>query len=234
MDLIFITECRFYKTQNGKYYADDMSYNHELWKRYLNNFEKVNVIARVFESNEVFDESLLVDTVNFLPIIGFDNIGSFLKNLSVVRKQIKKYLDSSSVTIVRGAGPLGYISSVLCRKNNIKYGIEVIGDPYDVYAPGVIQHPLRPILRKLFTYFQVNAVKHADAVIYVTKHSLQRRYPASKKAFSTFASDVFIDSSNLLKAPRKFKVGKIINLISIYDCSAAGQYLLVLFRLQLK
>ena len=215
MDLIFITECRFYKTQSGKYYADDMSYNNELWKRYLNNFEKVNVIARVFESNEVFDESLLVDTVNFLPIIGFDNIGSFLKNLSVVRKQIKKYLDSSSVTIVRGAGPLGYISSVLCRKNNIKYGIEVIGDPYDVYAPGVIQHPLRPILRKLFTYFQVNAVKHADAVIYVTKHSLQRRYPASKKAFSTFASDVFIDSSNLLKAPRKFKVGKIINLISI-------------------
>lgn len=215
MNLIFVTECRFYLAADGKHYADDMSYNNELWKRYLKSFDEIYVIARVFESEEVYDETLLVNNVTFYPIVGFDNILSFAKNISSIKKQIKQYLNPELVTIIRGAGPLGYIASLLCAKKKIKYGIEVIGDPYDVYAPGVVKHPLRPMLRLLFTYFQKKAVKNANAVIYVTKESLQRRYRASTNVFSTFASDVFIDTTSSVDEPKKFEVGKRLELISI-------------------
>ena len=215
MNLIFITEARFYKTHEGNYYADDMSYNNSLWNRYLKEFDKVYVIARVFPSNAVFDAAFRVDNVLFLPLPAFEDIVSFGKKFFSIKKYLNSYINKGSTVIIRGGGALGYLSSRICKKQNLSYGIEVIGDPYDVFAPRVIQHPLRPILRYLFTYIQKKVVREAAAVIYVTKYALQRRYPTSEKAFSTYASDVFLDGTNAVLEPKKLQSSKIINLISI-------------------
>ncbi|OJX49486.1 glycosyltransferase family 4 protein [Flavobacterium sp. 38-13] len=216
MDLTFVTECRFYKTPDGKYYADDMSYTNSLWERYLKEFDNINVIARVFETSEKFDESFLVDNVNFCPIHPFDSIFSFAKNRSKVKKGLRKYLSKDTVTIIRGAGPLGYMATGICKQQKINFGIEIIGDPYEVYAPGVVTHPLRPVLRKLFTDFQKKAVRRASAVIYVTKYSLQKRYPALSGVYTTFASDVFLNEKKIATQHKKISIenGKP-NLISI-------------------
>ena len=215
MNLIFITEARFYITHNGNYYADDMSYNNFLWNRYLNEFNEVYVVARVFNSTAVFDESFRVDNVRFLSLPAFEDIISFGKNYFSIKKKMNSYINKDSTIIIRGGGALGYLSSRICKKQNLSYGIEVIGDPYDVFAPRVIQHPLRPILRYLFTYIQKKVVREAAAVIYVTKYALQRRYPTSEKAYSTYASDVFLDGTNAVLEPKKLQSSKIINLISI-------------------
>lgn len=215
MDLTFVTECRFYKTSEGKYYADDMSYTNILWQRYLREFDTINVVARVFETREKFDESFLVDNVKFCPIYPFDAIPSFMKHIFIIKKDLNKFLTNKNITIIRGAGPLGFMASRICVKEKIKFGIEVIGDPFDVYAPGVIRHPLRPVLRKLFTYFQKKAVKEAAAVIYVTKNALQKRYPGSKKAYITFASDVFLNIEKSVSEHKKLEAKNVLNLISI-------------------
>ncbi|TDE29158.1 glycosyltransferase [Flavobacterium ranwuense] len=215
MDLIFVTEARFYKTHEGNYYADDMSYNNLLWNRYLKEFDKVYVIARVFNSTSAFDESFYVDNVHFLPLPAFEDIISYGKNFFSIKKYLNSYIKKDSTIIIRGGGALGYTASRICKKQNLPYGVEVIGDPYEVFAPGVIRHPLRIVLRYLFTYIQEKVVKEAVAVIYVTKYALQKRYPASEKAFTTYASDVFLDSSNLVLEPKKLQSFKEINLISI-------------------
>ncbi|MDN3709011.1 glycosyltransferase family 4 protein [Myroides ceti] len=50
-------------------------------------------------------------------------------------------------------------------------------------------------------------------MIYVTKHTLQKRYPANDKAFSTFASDVFIE--NRINSVKKYPQNKTIKLLCI-------------------
>lgn len=215
MNLIFITEARFYITHNGNYYADDMSYNNFLWNRYLNEFNEVYVVARVFNSTAAFDESFRVDNVRFLSLPAFEDIISFGKNYFSIKKKMNSYINKDSTIIIRGGGALGYTASRICKKKNLFYGIEVIGDPYEVFAPGVIRHPLRIVLRYFFTYIQKKVVKGAVAGIYVTRNALQKRYPTSEKAFVSYASDVFLDDANPILEPKKLKVFKEINLISI-------------------
>ncbi|WP_284461724.1 glycosyltransferase [Chryseobacterium sp.] len=200
MELYFITDARFFKASNGKYYAGEMSFNNTLWHRYLKEFDKVYVIARVFDLIDEIPDEHLVDNVEILPIERFDNAFEFLKKRSVIKEQMDHYLlDSQRSVIIRGAGTVGYLASQICFKKNIPYGIEVIGDPFDVFAPGVIKHPLRPLFRYLFVEHQKKAVYNAAAVLYVTKYALQKRYPSNQRTFSTFASDVFIESDDNLR-----------------------------------
>ena len=37
------------------------------------------------------------------------------------------------------------------RRTKRPYGVEVVGDPYDVFSPNAIKHPLRPFFRWWFT-----------------------------------------------------------------------------------
>lgn len=194
MELYFITDARFHKASNGKYYAGEMSFANSLWQRYLKEFDKVYVIARVFDLVDKVSEDHLVDNVEILPIESFDSAFEFLKKKSTIKKQIDNYLSNShKAIIIRGAGSIGFLASQICIKKKLPYAIEVVGDPYDVFAPGVIKHPLRSIFRYLFTNYQKKAVYNASAVLYVTKNTLQKRYPANEEKFSTFASDVFIE-----------------------------------------
>jgi glycosyltransferase involved in cell wall biosynthesis len=68
--------------------------------------------------------------------------------------------------------------------------LEVVGDPYDVFAPGIIRHPLRPVLRRLFVTRLRHLCRAATAVAYVTEGSLQARYPARPGAVTAVYSSV--------------------------------------------
>src|SRR5690606_31663170 len=98
------------------------------------------------------------------------------------------YNNPNRAYIVKVPGILGSMAAHICKTRGIKYGAEVVGDPHDVFAPGSVNHILRPLLRKIFTYQLRIVVKNASSVLFVTKHQLQKRYPFSPKAFNTYAS----------------------------------------------
>ena len=216
MKLYFITDARFYKTSENNLYSGEVSFNDNLWERYLKSFEEVVIIARVFDSDkDNILESNLITKAKILPIFPFDNVTTFFLKHKVIYNTLLSYLKKERASvIIRGAGSLGSLASKACVKNKIPYGIEVVGDPYDVFAKGVIKHPLRILMRSFFTYAQKRAVENADAVIYVTKYALQKRYPAKPNSFSTFASDVFINT-DLSILPRYKNINTSLKLISI-------------------
>lgn len=195
MSLFFITDARFFQTPNGNIYAGEFSFSNILWERYIKQFSKVYVVGRIFKVNSFKNENHLVSNVTILPITRFETATSFLKNKVKIKSQVDNYFNKyqPQAVIIRGAGSLGYLAAKYCTTKNISYGIEVVGDPYDVFAPGVIKHPLCFLFRRLFTYYQKEAVKNASSVIYVTKDKLQQRYPSNKNAFQTYASDVVIN-----------------------------------------
>jgi glycosyltransferase involved in cell wall biosynthesis len=71
-----------------------------------------------------------------------------------------------------------------------------------VFAPGVVAHPLRPVLRWWLSRRLRRQCRDASCVTYVTRHTLQRRYPARADAFSTSCSDVELPASAFVDAPR--------------------------------
>lgn len=214
-ELFFITDARFLQTPDGKIYSGEFSFSNILWERYIKCFSKVYVIGRVFNIDSFDNENHLVSNVTILPITPFETATSFLKNKIKIKTQVDNYFNKyePQAVIIRGAGSLGYLATKYCTAKNISYGIEVIGDPYDVFAPGVIKHPLRFLFRRLFTYYQKEAVKNALSVIYVTKDKLQQRYPSNKNAFQTYASDVVIN--HCVSKPKLLERSNAFNIICV-------------------
>ncbi|MFK5647480.1 glycosyltransferase family 4 protein [Ornithinimicrobium sp. LYQ121] len=86
------------------------------------------------------------------------------------------------------------------RRLRENYGVEVVGDPWDVFAKGVVGHPLRPLLRFWFASSQWAIVRGACCVAYVTDEYLQKRYPPERGAYSTTYSSVSLPK-DLFKGP---------------------------------
>src|SRR5258708_12511067 len=82
------------------------------------------------------------------------------------------------------------------------FGVEVVGDPFDVFAPGGVRHPLRPLFRRWFTHRLRLVCGRACAAAYVTEQALQRRYPPAPQAFVTHYSSVELPPTAFVKAPR--------------------------------
>ena len=98
------------------------------------------------------------------------------------------------------------ISALLAAERErlrLPYGLEVVGDPYDVFAPGVVGHPLRPLLRQLFARTLRRQCASAAAVSYVTERWLQTRYPARHDAVTGTYSSVDLPPAAYLPQPRR-------------------------------
>jgi glycosyltransferase involved in cell wall biosynthesis len=76
------------------------------------------------------------------------------------------------------------------------FGVEVVGDPYDAFAPGAMNHPLRPLLRWSMVRQLRRQCARASAVAYVTETTLQRRYPCG--AYGVGISDVHLPADAIV------------------------------------
>jgi glycosyltransferase involved in cell wall biosynthesis len=85
------------------------------------------------------------------------------------------------------------------------FGLEVVGDPYEVFSPGSIGHPLRPFLRWWFTRTMKRECGKAAAVAYVTAGALQERYQANGDAFKTSYSSIELLEEAFAAAPRQWE-----------------------------
>jgi glycosyltransferase involved in cell wall biosynthesis len=82
------------------------------------------------------------------------------------------------------------------------FGLEVVNDPFDVFAPGAVKYRLRPFFRWWFTRQLRRQCSRAAGVAYVTETALQQRYP--NQAYSVGMSDVEISNDTILTRPAGF------------------------------
>ena len=202
MKLVFTFEHRFSVTPDGKIWTP-RAYGEFFWRRYLEVFDQVQVVARVGEVMEVPSNYERADseyvTFNLLPC--YIGPAQFLQNIRKIRKRLRvSYTDEASF-IVR-PGVLGTLMLRELQKRDHPYGVETINDPRDAFAPGVIIHPFRPFFRWWFSRNLVNQCAEADATLYVTENALQRRYPCP--GFSIGVSDVSLTEDAIVDVPRRY------------------------------
>lgn len=218
MDLVFVTNARFSRNDKNEIYGIHTSVNRDTLQNYLSIFDKVFVVGRV-ENISDLDTSNAVrvddENIEVLPLPYFIGISGYLRNRKQVKKLLKEYLKINAANIFRIPSSYGRISATVLHKIKKPFGVEVVGDPYDVFAPGTFKHPLRIIIRYLGYFYLKRTTKKASAAIYVTDAALQKRYPVNTGVYKTSASDVILDEDAYAKYSKVLKKKQNYNIISV-------------------
>lgn len=218
MDLIFATNARFSKTENGNIYGYHTALNYNSFTHYLKIYDKVKIIARVENvKNKTFDESIRVnlENVEVLEVPYFIGPAQYFRKLFQIKKAIRNFLNSDDAIICRIPGTLGKLVANEAHRKSKPFGVEVAADPFDVFAPGSFNHPLRKPLRFIGTAQLKQLLKKAPAAIYVTAKQLQKRYPVAENAFQTYASNVILNESAFAENPKKWSKKDEYTIVSI-------------------
>lgn len=179
MRVVVTSESRFSRTPDGRVWVE-AGPAHSIWRRYLVAFDQVRIAARVRDVTEVPEAAARVDGngVEVWPLPYYLGFGGYLRQRWAVGRAVSAAADRRDAVILRVPSPIGSLLAVARDRARLPYALEVIGDPYDVLAAGVIRHPLRPLLRVASTRRLRRQCRAAAAVAYETQHRLQSRYPA--------------------------------------------------------
>lgn len=173
-----------------KKYFSSGNFSDDTFSRYVPLNSKIIVISRMID---VEDESNLSEitlkNVFFSPVTG----SSFGKILSVhLLRNIKLITDSirsSDFIIVRAPSVLSNLTLTLNLLYKKKYFVECVGDGRESLL-SINNNP--SLLLRLYALCSSELakihIKRADGVIYVTKFSLQKKYPNDK--LTSYASNV--------------------------------------------
>ena len=193
MKVVVASEIRFEMTPDGTAWAPGVPAS--FWSRYLDVFSEVRVLGRVMHVEE--PTRGLVRTsgvgVSFVEVPHYEGAWQYAQAARRVHHVLRTAVGKTDAVILRIGSWVGSLLDRQVNKRGRPYAVEVVGDPDDVFAPGGIEHPLRPALRWWFTREQKRLCDGACAAAYVTEYTLQRKYPC--RAYAVGVSDVEIDGS---------------------------------------
>lgn len=191
-------------TPDGHLWTNNASYGYAFWTRYLDAYDEVRVLVQVTEESEPPEgwNQVTGPGVVAAPLPKFLTPVLLIKNLGKARRLVREYMSDKPAIHMRLSC---FVGSVVYRnlKPGQPYGVEVVADPYDSFAPGATKHPARPILRAWMPGELKEQCAKASAVSYVTREALQRRYPPSKNAFSTYFSSINLRPEDFVASPRQ-------------------------------
>ena len=217
--LIFITEARFYKDKTGRMYCD-AAFDQNLWNRYLNFFSEIVVFARVQNVAELNDLKNCLSNerrIRFVELPYYLGLRNLITKSYLMKKALRsglaKYRGCS--IIIRVPGAIGYSAANILRKLDQPYAIEVVGDPYEVFAKGNFNHPLRFLLQKVAVFQLKFVVYNASAALYVTRFALQNRYPVRSDTPTFATSDVRLPDDYIATQAKTWTAKQVYSILCV-------------------
>lgn len=203
MNLIVAIDHRFDRTPDGAMWTMT-SFTHSFWTRYLTVFDHVRVVARVRQVSSVSPNRTRCDGegVSFASVPYYLGPLQYLQRARQVKRAARDAIGPNDAVILRIQGQISSCIRPFLRRTGRPYGVEVVGDPYDAFAPGYVTHPLRPFLRWWLPRRMREQCAGACAAAYVTEHAIQQRYPPAPGAFSTHYSSIVLPDEALASAAR--------------------------------
>ncbi|PSB50044.1 glycosyl transferase family 1 [filamentous cyanobacterium Phorm 6] len=201
MKVVVTLEHRFDRTPDGRVWTQT-TFAHSFWMRYLEVFDGVRVVARVRDVPAVPSDGKCADGegVSFAPVPHYIGPQQYLLRSRQIKRAARNAVGANDAVILRTSSQIADCLEPVLRRADRPYGVEVVADPYDVFAPGSVRHPLSPFFRWLFPRQLRRQCAGACAAAYVTQKSLQQRYPCPN--FSIGVSDVDLPEETLASVPR--------------------------------
>lgn len=217
MRVVVVVEHRFVRTPDGAVWTQTM-FAHSYWHRYFEVFDEILAVARVRDVPEVPPDWKRADgeRVSFAAIPYYVGPWQYLLKVWQVQQAARKAVRTDDAVIFYLASQLASCIEPMLRRSGHPYGIYVIADPYDVFAPGSVNSPLRPFLRWWFPRQLREQCAKASAAAYITEKALQRRYPPTPGVFTAHYSMTELPDSTFATAPRSnFHQKQSLTLITV-------------------
>lgn len=191
MKALVTASARFAVTPGNELWTPSASLGYHFWNRYLAVFDRVKLLVRAQYCATPPERWIKASgpKIDFVAVPYFVGPLAYAKKYTQINQLISRTIAEAEAIQLRLPCTLG---TQVWRKIRGKhpYGVEVVGDPYDVFAPGVSNHPLRSFFRWLFSRDLQLQCAGASAVGYVTRTVLQQRYPPHPEAFATHYSSI--------------------------------------------
>jgi len=191
MNVVVTLEQRFDRTPDGAVWTQ-VAFAHSFWTRYLEVFDGVCVVARVRDVAATPPNHLRADGpgVRFAAVPYYIGPWQYFCRRRAVIAAVRRALGPDDAVIMRVGSQLANCLFPVLHRAGRPYGVEVVGDPWDVFSPGAVRHPLRPLFRRYSFWHLRSQCAHACAAAYVTQYALQRRYPVHGNGYVTSYSSV--------------------------------------------
>jgi glycosyltransferase involved in cell wall biosynthesis len=201
VDVVVTLEHRFRRTPDGAVWTQ-AQYLYPFWAPYLSVFDEVRPVARVLDVPSVPSDWKRADGpgVSITAVPYYVGPWQYLRRRGEVWRTSQAAVRPTDAVILRGGAPIADAVERLLFRMRRPFGLEVVGDPYEALAPGAVRLPLRSFFRWWFTRELRRHVRHACAAAYVTRRTLQERYPCA--SHTVCCSDVQIPESAFVAAPR--------------------------------
>lgn len=195
--------------QDSNYYG--VALNSTMFLRYYQIIDNLSVLigTKRIESGQLSEHYTKIDLQNFkvIPTSKLSSLKDILFRRSAVKKTMADEIKKNDVLIARLPSNIGCLATMIAKKMNKPYLVEVVGCPWDAYW----NHSLKGKLVAPFMWWATRrAVKNAPYALYVTNEFLQKRYPCVGKTIG--CSDVslpMLDNAILEK-----RIAKIENMIN--------------------
>lgn len=185
-------------------------------------FEKVYIVARCCpDSNKNLSNARLVEGngVSVIPLTDYQGPLQYLNKSRKIFKQIKDIDVKNKTIILRAPGQLSNIFYNKIKNSNTSYSVELVGDPYDVFATKY--NIIKLFFRYNFYLKTKEMTKNATAVSYVTERALQKRY--STNGYSINISSVNLPREFIAQNPKTFSNHELKNNINIISIGGMDQ-----------
>lgn len=215
MNIVVSCDYHFERSPDGAIWGNG-PVTYAFWTRYLAVFDKVQLVARVrgIPAAPTGQQPANGDGVELVSVPDFTGPREFLLRKRSITAVTERAIADGDAVILR-PGVIGDCLEPVLRRTGRPYGVEVIADPYDVFSPNAMKHPLRPIFRWWFPRKLRRLCLRACGAAYVTEHALQRRYPAAPGVFSTHYSDVLLTPASFVAGPRSARPGTPARLLLV-------------------
>jgi phosphatidyl-myo-inositol dimannoside synthase len=211
MRLIAATEARFDLGPDGIMRSDTGGRSYPFWRRYLAQFSDVGVLARVNRTAGTSGFPVTGPGVAVIPLPGGAGWLGALRLLEARRSSLAEVCRREDTAyLARVPGVVGSLLVHQVARERRPYGLEVVGDPYDVFSAGIGGKVAAPALRHIAYRLMRRQCARAAAVAYVTRSRLQERYPPRPGAYTTSYSDVDLPDEAFHAAPRRTSAGPLV------------------------
>ncbi|NJN56170.1 MAG: glycosyltransferase family 4 protein [Leptolyngbyaceae cyanobacterium SL_5_9] len=215
MNVLVTASARFVMTEDGKAWTSNASLGYSVWAEYLSAYDQVHLLARAQHRASPPVNSIQVSGpgVKLVPLPYFVGPEAFLRQYWAVKRTIRAALKEVEAVQLRIPCTIG--TEVYHQlEAGRPYGVEVVADPYDSFAPGAVRHPLRPFFRWWFAEQLRKQCANACAARYVTQKALQQRYPCLH--YSMGVANVNLEREMIVTQPRNYSDSKApVNILIV-------------------
>lgn len=203
MDLYIIRDGAF--TLNGGQPASNLLHYDSFGKRYLDVFQNVFIVGRLFGKEDTTAQVVTGEGVNFIPLPGKRGIFGFISMLWTLILFSFKNAKKGRAYLLRIPGSIPSVFFWVLLIKRIPFAVEVAADPYDSYSSKALDgHILSPLVQKFFVWLVKLQCKYAKSSAYVTEYSLQRRYPPSNPNTSFGFTSIDLRDEAYALTPKSF------------------------------